>query len=207
MNDLRLLIIGDDPLARAGLASLLKTQPGCEVVGQVSADSDLVNAVSIYQPQVILWDWGWDSAALDRLLEVRDALPPVVALLRDVSAAADAWSAGARGLLRRDASTDTLIAALEAVQRGLVALDPQMAAAVMPARERPITPPVDDLTPREQEVLQLMAEGLPNKIIAQRLSISEHTVKFHINAILSKLNAQSRTDAVVRATRSGLIML
>lgn len=207
MSDLRLLIIGDDPLARAGLAALLKTQPDCEVVGQVSADSDLANAVSVYQPQVILWDLGWDSTALDRLLDARDSLPPVVALLRDENNAADAWSAGARGLLRRDASIDTLIAALEAAQRGLVALDPQMATAVMPARERPITPPVDDLTPREQEVLQLMAEGLPNKIIAQRLSISEHTVKFHINAILSKLNAQSRTDAVVRATRSGLIML
>jgi DNA-binding NarL/FixJ family response regulator len=63
------------------------------------------------------------------------------------------------------------------------------------------------LTPREQEVLQLLAEGLPNKTIADRLYISEHTVKFHVNAILSKLGAQSRTEAVVRATRLGLLLL
>ncbi|MBI1880571.1 MAG: response regulator transcription factor, partial [Chloroflexi bacterium] len=63
------------------------------------------------------------------------------------------------------------------------------------------------LTPRELEVLQLLAEGLPNKAIARRLDISDHTVKFHVNAILSKLSAQSRTDAVVRATRLGLILL
>jgi DNA-binding NarL/FixJ family response regulator len=83
---------------------------------------------------------------------------------------------------------------------------------MMPARERilaaaPNVAPSDPLTPREQEVLQLLAEGLPNKVIAQRLTISEHTVKFHINAILGKLGAQSRTDAVVRATRSGLLLL
>jgi DNA-binding NarL/FixJ family response regulator len=63
------------------------------------------------------------------------------------------------------------------------------------------------LTPREQEVIQLLAEGLPNKTIADRLHISEHTVKFHVNAILSKLGAQSRTEAVVRATRLGLLLL
>jgi DNA-binding NarL/FixJ family response regulator len=63
------------------------------------------------------------------------------------------------------------------------------------------------LTPREREVLQLLAEGLPNKTIASRLNISEHTVKFHVNAIMTKLGAQSRTDAVMRATRSGLILL
>jgi len=67
--------------------------------------------------------------------------------------------------------------------------------------------PVDTLTPRESEVLHLIAEGLPNKQIAQKLSISEHTVKFHVNAILTKLGAQSRTEAVVRATRAGLIAL
>jgi two-component system, NarL family, nitrate/nitrite response regulator NarL len=208
MTDVRVLIIADDPLARAGLAALLKNQSGCEVVAQVSADSDLTNALSVYQPQVIVWDLGWESStALDRLIDLRETLPPVVVLLRDESAASEAWTAGARGLLRRDASGETLLAAMEAVTHGLVTLDPTMALTVIPVRDRSMSQPVDELTPREREVLQLMAEGLPNKIIAQRLSISEHTVKFHINAILSKLGAQSRTDAVVRATRSGLLLL
>lgn len=208
MTDVRVLIIADDPLARAGLGALLKNQPGCEVVAQIAADSDFANALTVYQPQVILWDLGWDSStALDRLVDLRESLPPVIVLLRDETVASEAWTAGARGLLRRDASADMLLAAMETVTRGLVTLDPTMALTVMPIRDRTLTQPVDELTPREREVLQLMAEGLPNKIIAQRLSISEHTVKFHINAILSKLGAQSRTDAVVRATRSGLLLL
>jgi two-component system, NarL family, nitrate/nitrite response regulator NarL len=208
MFDVRVLIVADDPLARAGLAALLKSQAGCDVVAQVAADSDLVQATSVYRPQALMWDLGWEaSAALDRLLDQRDALPPVVTLLRDNTVAADAWAAGARGLLRRDASAEALVAALHAAIQGLVTFDPAIAAAVMPSHERLLAPPLEDLTPREREVLQLIAEGLPNKIIAQRLSISEHTVKFHINAILSKLGAQSRTDAVVRATRSGLLDL
>jgi DNA-binding NarL/FixJ family response regulator len=77
----------------------------------------------------------------------------------------------------------------------------------LPRSERPAEAPAEALTPRELEVLQLLAEGLPNKTIARQLSISEHTVKFHLNAIMSKLGAQSRTEAVVRATRLGLIIL
>jgi two-component system nitrate/nitrite response regulator NarL len=82
-----------------------------------------------------------------------------------------------------------------------------LAGAVLAVPEPLPGLPVEDLTPRELEVLQLLAEGLPNKAIGLRLSISEHTVKFHVNAILGKLGAQSRTDAVVRATRLGLIIL
>jgi DNA-binding NarL/FixJ family response regulator len=208
MPDTRVLIVADDPLARTGIAALLKNVPSCEVVAQVAANSDLPQAAIVYQPGVILWDLGWDSgAAVEHLVDAREALPPVVALLRDETITAEVWAAGAKGLLRRDASPDSLLAALGGAMQGLVVLDPSLITALIPARERPVTPPTEDLTPREREVLKLMAEGLPNKIIAQRLGISEHTVKFHINAILSKLGAQSRTDAVVRATRSGVLML
>ena len=85
--------------------------------------------------------------------------------------------------------------------------DPDLTGVLLPNAESSPTPPVENLTPRELEVLQLLAEGLPNKTIARRLEISEHTVKFHVNAIMSKLNAQSRTEAVVRATQLGLILL
>jgi DNA-binding NarL/FixJ family response regulator len=89
----------------------------------------------------------------------------------------------------------------------LVVIDPALCGAVMPSGEPSPEAPTEALTPRELDVLQLMAEGLANKAIAQKLGISDHTVKFHVNAIMSKLNAQSRTEAVVRATRLGLIIL
>ena len=97
-----------------------------------------------------------------------------------------------------------------------MALDPELRPALLPPTERfgerPAGPEAGELTPggltpRETQVLQLLGEGLPNKVIASQLDISEHTVKFHINSIMGKLGAQSRTDAVMRATRSGLILL
>jgi DNA-binding NarL/FixJ family response regulator len=93
------------------------------------------------------------------------------------------------------------------VALGLASLDPALAAALIPPQDQAPTPPAEELTPRELEVLRLVAQGLPNKAIAQRLEISEHTVKFHVNAILGKLGVQSRTEAVVHATRLGLILL
>ena len=89
----------------------------------------------------------------------------------------------------------------------MVVLDPNLAAAVLPEIGRMPGRPMEELTPRELEVLRLLAEGLPNKTIAHRLDISEHTVKFHVNSILSKLGAHSRTEAVINATRLGLILL
>lgn len=208
MDDLRILILADDPLARAGLAALLAGQPGCTVAGQAADDIDLLAELSVYRPDVIVWDLGWDPApALERLADLEDALPPVVALLPDDAGATDAWTAGARGLLPRDTDAERLAASLTAATQGLVVLDPALATALLPAVHLEDAPLVEELTPRELEVLQLLAEGLPNKAIAHQLDISEHTVKFHVNAILGKLGAQSRTEAVVRATRLGLIVL
>jgi two-component system nitrate/nitrite response regulator NarL len=201
MNDYRVLVVAGDPLARAGLAALLAGQDGCTIVGQVAADDHLLDNLDIYRPDVLIWDLGWDPdpAALP---DLGDGGPPVVALLPDRTQAADAWTAGARGLLLRTADAAHLLTAITAVGQGLAVLDPALAGALPLDRPRP---PAADLTPREIEVVCLLAEGLSNKAIAQRLSISEHTVKFHINAILGKLNAQSRTEAVVHAIRLGLI--
>jgi two-component system nitrate/nitrite response regulator NarL len=110
-------------------------------------------------------------------------------------------------LLLRDSSAESLAAALQAAVQGLVILDAALAVAVLPARDPEAELLVEALTPRELEVVQLLAEGLSNRAIAHRLEISEHTIKFHVNAILGKLDAQSRTEAVVRATRLGLILL
>lgn len=205
---LRLLIIAHDPLARAGLAALLAQQPGYSVVDQLTGDSHLAADLEVYRPDVILGDLGWDpTAMLEQLAELPEGAYPLVLLLPTETFLAEAWAAGAQGLLPRDASPEKLTAALTAAVRGLVTLDMSLAGALLPQAQTDPTPLVEQLTARELEVLQHLAEGSSNKAIALRLGISEHTIKFHVNAIMSKLGAQSRTEAVVRATQLGLIML
>jgi DNA-binding NarL/FixJ family response regulator len=209
------LIVADDPLARAGLAAMLADQLGCIVVGHVAESAELLGSLDVYRPDVVLWDLGWDAASalpsleetLERLSELGDAGASVVALIPDDAYAIEAQTAGARGLLLRDSGAESLVAALTAAAQGLVVLDPSLANSAQGSRDPSSPSLVEELTPRELEVLELLAEGLPNKVIARRLGISDHTVKFHVNAVLGKLGAQSRTEAVVRATRLGLILL
>ena len=206
MDQIRVLIVADDPLARAGLAALLAGQTECTVVGQAGPGPELPSALAVYQPDVALWDLGWDPAT-GSLSDLGDTDLPVLALLPDAVHAVEVWGAGVQGLLLREADAERLAAGLQAVGQGLVVVDPALAQAVLPARDRETEPLVEPLTPREEEVLQLLADGLSNKAIALELGISDHTVKFHVNAILGKLGAQSRTEAVVRATRVGLLIL
>jgi two-component system nitrate/nitrite response regulator NarL len=212
MDDIRVLVVAADPLARAGLAASLAGEPGCTVVGEESGDADLVSVTELARPDAVLWDLGWDpepglESSLERLGGLADSGLPVVALVPDEAHAAVVWTAGAGGLLYRDAKAGSLLAALRAAASGLVILDPALVPAGLFRREADAQRLIEDLTPREVEVLQLLADGLTNKAIGQQLGISDHTVKFHVNAILGKLGAQSRTEAVVRATKLGLIIL
>lgn len=212
MADIRVLVVAADPLARAGLATLLSDQPGCRIVGQVSGGETLPSELDVFRPDVILWDLGWEpEESLNQLSDVASELdeerPVIVALLPDEEQVANAWSAGAQGLLLRDVTPERLLAAVTAVANGLATVEPGLLGNLAPSGPLEEPSPAEDLTPRELEVLQLLAEGLSNRAIGQRLEISEHTVKFHVNAIMSKLGAQSRTAAVVRATRLGLILL
>ena len=204
----RVLIVAADPLARAGLAALMSDQPEVIIAGQVAGSSDLSVELEVYSPDVLLWDLGLDPEAdLEYLAELSNDSPPIAALLPDEAHVAEGWAAGARGLLFREADAPSLVAAIAAVASGMVVQDPRLAAAVMATRGRTPRQQSGGLTPRESEVLRLLAEGLPNKSIASQLSISEHTVKFHVNAILNKLGAQSRTEAVIQASRLGLLVL
>jgi DNA-binding NarL/FixJ family response regulator len=175
------------------------------LAGQIAAGSNLLEDALLYRADIWLWDLGWDADALPA--DLADAEAPVIALLPDDTLAAGALAAGARGLLFREASLESLCRAIEAAAEGLLVLDPALLGVVQAPAHPQEMPPVEPLTGREREVLQLLAEGLSNRAIAQALAISEHTVKFHVNAIMSKLDAQSRTEAVVRATRLGLILL
>ncbi|MFW6070301.1 MAG: LuxR C-terminal-related transcriptional regulator [bacterium] len=202
---LRLLIVAGDPLARAALASQLADFEEVHIVGQQDAGSSLLRDLDAYRPDLLLWDFGWDADEAPAALD--DVELPTVALLPDKTLAAEAWAAGVHALLLRDTAADRLVAALQALSRDLLVLDPALADALRPDLSTLDAQLAEPLTPREQEVLQLLAEGLSNRAIGQQLQISEHTVKFHVTAIMGKLDAQSRTEAVVRATRLGLILL
>lgn len=214
MSDLRVLIAADDPLARAGLAALLANEPSVVVIGQVDTDNALLDAFTY---DIALIDPGWDlDDELSGLTDapVIEADVPLLLLLPDdalvEAAQAALLSAGrtsAYGILERSATPNSLVAGLNAIAAGLVIFDADMAARLSSGAAPNLEALDVTLTPREREVLDLLAEGLPNKTIARELTISEYTVKFHVNAILTKLGAGSRTEAVVRATRLGLITL
>ncbi|GEJ55333.1 helix-turn-helix transcriptional regulator [Anaeromyxobacter diazotrophicus] len=198
MERTRTLVVAADPLARSGLAALLGRRPELEVVGAVAPGDPPPGGA-----EVALWDLAGDE--LPELGRAA-AVPPAVALVASEEQAAAALAAGARGLVFRDGGEERLAAALVAAARGLVALDAPLAGWLRP-------PPAaaaaagEHLTPRELEALQLLAEGLSNRAIALRLGVSERTAKFHVEAVLGKLGAESRSEAIVLAARRGLVVL
>ena len=206
MTLLRVLVVCRDRLSRAGLAAVLDQRSGLTVVGQIAGDDNTLLPLDIYVPDVIVWDVSWETSnAVNSLgLLPEDALP-VLALAVISDQAAQARAAGAQALLSRDASPEALAAAAVALSHGLQVTDPALSGVSAAATPAPGSASL--FTPREQDVLKLLAEGLPNKGVASRLEVSEHTVKFHVNSIMGKLNAQSRTEAVTLATRLGLLPL
>lgn len=185
----RVLLVSSDPLVRAGLAGLL-------------ADSALGVTIEAGAPvDAVLWDRA--SAPPPPL---GPGAPPVLALVQGEHDARSALSEGASGVVLRTADAATLQAALVAVARGLVVLERGF-GSLLPAAEARPSAGAEAFTPREREVLALLARGLSNRTIADALGISSHTAKFHVNSILQKLGVERRTEAVVRAARLGLVTL
>lgn len=199
----RLLVLSSDPLARGGLRGLLSGWADLNVVADRAEAGDL-------EPEL-------DAAVVDlgagplpaALLE---ADLPVVALVSDAARAVEAAEAGARAVLLRDGDGARIRAAVLAVCAGLTVVDEPFREALLrvDAGEGPeirSDRAGEELTPREREVLGLLAQGLSNRALGRRLGISENTARFHVNSILAKLGARSRTDAVVRAARLGLVLI
>jgi DNA-binding NarL/FixJ family response regulator len=188
----RVKLEGEDPLTLAGLARLLDDEGRTWIVA-ASFDE---------RPDVVLVDLGTAGSSDD--LSALARRYPVLALAVDAARAREALSAGARGVVSRNATGSRLTRALDAVLEGLVVLDEDFA-------EEALRPPpgalgtFEELTPRETEVLEFLALGLSNREIAERLGVSFHTVKFHVNSILGKLGAGSRTQVVALAARAGLL--
>lgn len=196
-----MLVVSDDPLALAGLTALVAARAELALAGEAGA-RDAARSAAARGAEAVLWD-----VAASGPEGLSDAAPvaPVIALAAGEGQAAEALRSGARGALLRTAPPEAIAAALAAAARGLAVLDAALAGAFLrpPAAGRA----GDALTPREREVLSLLAEGLSNKAIAARLGVSEHTAKFHVNAILGKLGVDSRAEAIVRAARMGLVVL
>jgi len=185
----RVLLVSSDPLVRAGLAGLLA---GSGVGVTVEAGTPV---------DAVLWDTASAPAPASG-----PGGPPVLALVQAEQDARTALSGGAAGAVLRTADAATLRAALLAVAHGLVVLEHGF-ASLRPAPEPRPAATAEAFTPREREVLALLARGLSNRDIAQALGISAHTAKFHVNSILQKLGVERRTEAVVRAARMGLVTL
>lgn len=198
----RVAVISGYPAVHAGLTVLLGRDPAIEVV-----PLELGDELGMLTIDAIVVDHaGLETAVeLSRELAIR---PPFVVLGAEPETDWPDLGSGPVAFLAGDAGASELVAAVTAVVRGLIVIDPQI-AGIAGLRWNGTSPPLDPaddlLTPREMEVLRLVANGLPNKTIAHQLEISEHTVKFHVGSILTKLDASSRTEAVTIATRRGLL--
>ncbi len=207
------VVISPLPAVRAGLRALLEAE-GCRVVGEAARPDPSLGLAARPEVDVVVVDAAPGLDLADLALPGPGQLGPglvILGPLADDERLPSELAGRAWGYLPRDASGTQLAAAVQAVALGLLAVDASLGGHLL-ARARPDTasPPTDtaeELTTREREVLELVALGLPNKAIARRLSISEHTVKFHVAAILTKLGAGSRTEAVHLAARRGLVAL
>jgi NarL family two-component system response regulator YdfI len=211
---IRVFLIASSPLARAALQNRLKAQ-SVKIVGSAAAIDALGGDLSDTQADALLVDAAGESpeAMIESLADSDLAAEiPIVVLTEAASAAASAQAlqAGIRAVLPSEISTDQLAAALQAAAAGLVVLHPTEIPATFPAiapASQPLAELPEPLTRREREVLQMLAAGLANKEIAARLNISDHTAKFHVAAILGKLGAATRTEAVALGIRRGLVLL
>ncbi|MFN2173685.1 MAG: LuxR C-terminal-related transcriptional regulator [Candidatus Promineifilaceae bacterium] len=208
-KSIKLLIVAADPLVRTSLAILFDDVKDCQIIRAINpavALMDILDEQQQPEPNLILWDLGWDVGEVGDL-DFQELDLPVVTLIAQPEQSIEAWRAGARGILSRELDVDDMLVALKAVVNGLLVLDPAVTSTLLPSTPRLPGQLSNPPTARELEILQLLAEGLTNRAIATELSISEHTVKFHVNAILNKFDAQSRTEAVVTATKLGYIIL
>ncbi|HQZ72119.1 MAG: response regulator [Anaerolineae bacterium] len=205
---IRILLADDHAVVRQGLRMFLALDPELEVVGEAANGAQALEQVALLRPDVVLMDLKMPVMdGLTAIRHIRAAHPDteviaVTSVLED-TAIIDAVRAGAIGYLLKDTEAQELCRAIKAAAAGQVQLSPQAAARLVREVHAPDSP--EQLSPRELEVLRLIARGLSNREIAQELVISEKTVKTHASSILSKLGLASRTQAALHAMRLGLV--
>jgi len=209
IDAIRLLIVDDHAVMRTGLKLFLMAFDDLDLVGEAASGEEAVQVCDQVHPDVVLMDLampGMDGASATRIIrrQYPDIQVIVLTNFQDVELVQQALQAGAIGYLLKNVSADDLATAIRAAHAGRSTLAPEATQALVQATMQGQT--LDyDLTPREQEVLSWMAKGLSNPEIADELTVSTVTVKFHVSNILSKLGATSRTEAVAVAIQRGLI--
>ena len=207
---IRVLIVDDHAVVREGLRSFLTLQDGIEVAGEAADGEEALEIAAQLRPDVILMDLVMprlDGLAAMRAL--REQLPGarviVLTSFLDDDKLLPALRSGAAGYLLKNAQPQELVRAIRAAQAGEALLDPVVAARLVEtlAADGEVEP-LERLTPREREVLVLIAQGFANKRIARELGVSEKTVKAHVGHVLAKLGVTDRTQAAVVAVRAGL---
>ena len=211
---MRVVLVDDHDLLRRGMKTLLESEGSIEVVGEAADGTEVLKLVEETLPDVVLIDVIMpkkDGIVATR--EVKDAFPHVgVVVLSghdDQQFVFDALKAGASGYILKNAELDEVVLTVRSVAAGEGKLDPQLALRVLTEfqnyQKNDVAEVYQPLTPREREILQLMSEGLPNKTIAARLSISERTVTTHIANIYSKLHVNNRVSAIQEAVRRRIL--
>lgn len=204
---IRLILADDHPVVRAGLLALFGLEEDMTVVGEAATARDAVRLADVQHPDVVLMDlqFGGDLQGVDATRLIRaEADPPHVLILTNYDTDADilgAVEAGASGYLLKDAPPEELIAAVRAAAAGESALAPAIRTRLVMR----VQAPESQLSPREREVLALVAGGASNREIGEQLFLSEATVKSHLVHIFTKLDVTSRTSAVAKARELGLI--
>ena len=213
-DPIRILVADDHPVVRDGLTAILSTQPDFQVVGEAGTGAEVVRHATALKPDVILLDLEMpDLDGVEALTQLRQVYPEARAIVFTAFDTDErilgAVQAGAQGYLLKGVPRDELFKAVRIVHSGGSLLQPVVASKLLRqvSHQNQVEAETEALTPREREVLTLLAQGLPNKEIAAHLVISQRTVKFHVSSIMGKLGATNRTEAVALAAQQGLVDL
>jgi two-component system, NarL family, response regulator DevR len=214
MDEIKVGIVDDHSILRQGLRAMLDLEPGMRVVGDAGTERSAITMVAQARPDVVLIDLkltiDGGREGLDLCAKVTGSFPESRILV--LTTFADEWLVresirqGAQGYVVKDVDLSELIRAIRTIYRGESAFDTHSASAVMNwLRREPETEATSHITPREREILPMLAQGLSNVTIGKRLDISDTTVKFHVTNLMHKLGARRRAEAVYVASKLGLI--
>lgn len=211
MNEhIKVLVVDDHRVLAQGLVEMLRLEGDIQVVGTAATAGEAIDAAREHAPDVVLMDYALpDLTGTDAARRIKDERPAtkivILTAVTDEAILVEAIEAGCSGYITKDKPVDEAISAVRAAHAGEVLISPSMLARLLPKLSRAPSPARADLTPRELEVLSMLAEGLSNHAIAEKLVLSLHTVRNHIQNILAKLDSHSKLEAVARAVREGII--
>lgn len=220
MDKIKVLLVDDHPVVREGLRIMLSTAPDIEVIGEADNGLEAIDEVNKHHPHVVLMDLRMPNMdGLEATRRIKSRLPSVSVIVLTIydndAYVVDAVRAGAGGYLLKDASKDLLIHTIRAVNSGGMLIKTSLLREAMlklsdvasdqPKGKSGDATGLDELTPRERDVLRLLIRGQSNRAIGEALSISEDTAKKHVQTIMLKLGVSDRTQAAVKAVRSGLV--